>query len=88
MSRERAYHDHGNYRRYWQGCRCDACRAAHAEQTRTRRWELAQHNVGGVAAGIKHGASTYVNHGCRCDDCTGAHSADRLAPPSHTRRAS
>lgn len=66
----RVDHGHGDHRTYQNGCRCDPCRKASSEQRRLRRRELAQYNVDGVAAGIKHGGSGYRNHHCRCEVCT------------------
>lgn len=53
------------------GCRCDACRAAHAaahsEYIRRKRAE-------GRVVG-SHGSSVAYDTGCRCDVCRQAHNA-------------
>lgn len=62
---------HGKDGGYTQGCRCAACRAAHATATRARRAERSTH-----LKDVEHGRdNTYKNWGCRCDRCTAAHSA-------------
>lgn len=62
---------HGSDSGYGQGCRCDACRSAHAAATRLRRAEKATR-----LDEAPHGtANTYTNWGCRCAPCTAAHSA-------------
>jgi hypothetical protein len=64
-------------------CRCDECRAAHAENVlgaRARRWARRE-RVNGllIAPGPRNhgGGSTYTNWGCQCQPCRTAHNAAR-----------
>jgi hypothetical protein len=60
---------HGSQARYDAGCRCQACRAAHARVHRElRRDRKARRD----SAQFRHGASAYSNWGCRCETCTTA----------------
>ena len=65
---------HHNGTRYNSGCRCDDCRASHAE--RASRLRVRRHAaLEAKQIEVEHGkASTYNNWGCRCDPCTTAHS--------------
>ena len=70
--------EHGDVRRYRQGCRCDACREAnrlyHAEWRATSRRDPSRADRAG------HGKpNTYRQYGCRCDACRAANSADVAA---------
>lgn len=58
--------EHGNASTYTNHkCRCDACRAAHAEYRRAHPgWSMKGKTP------PKHGvASAYTNYGCRCELC-------------------
>lgn len=72
----------GTHGRYSSGCRCDPCRAAHADYTRERRAEA-------LAAGsLSHGRSSTYDAGCRCEKCYSArqvkyHTAPSEYPKSH-----
>lgn len=62
---------HGSDSGYSRGCRCDACRAAHATACRLRRAEKSTR-----LQDAPHGEpSTYSNWACRCAPCVAAHSA-------------
>ncbi|MER7813726.1 hypothetical protein ABZ714_30815 [Streptomyces sp. NPDC006798] len=84
--RPRGTHDHGDHRRYAQGCRCGLCRAAHTAQNRVWRAQRAADPAAADRAG--HGkASTYTNYLCRCDLCVAAHSALMAANHQARKRA-
>lgn len=53
------------------GCRCDACRRAHAENHAAY---MAKKRARGEVVG-KHGSSAAYDSGCRCDECRLAHNA-------------
>jgi hypothetical protein len=61
---------HGTDRSYeYGGCRCDDCRAAHAERVKRNRAER-------LAAGnLTHGARSAWDAGCRCPECRTVHNA-------------
>lgn len=69
---------HGARRYNKAACRCDTCRAGHAEaQRRMGRARRAARLPNGVAPKAKHGTSGgYRNHGCLCDACVKAHQDD------------
>lgn len=67
--------EHG-FTRYGRGCRCEVCRAAKADYTRTRREATRQLRLAAeaegrtyVVEGISHGLSGYKNFNCRCFTC-------------------
>lgn len=69
---------------YRGGCKCDACRAAHAALMRRYRhnrlgvlpWDEYLRTIRKSKADLVHGIrSTYINSGCRCDKCKGANTA-------------
>lgn len=51
------------------GCRCDACRAAHA--VHHARYMKRKREAGEVVG--NHGSSVAYDSGCRCDTCRLAH---------------
>lgn len=62
--------EHGTDSLYQQGCRCDACRGAHAADSRARRQRFRQRVAEGDLSRVPHGTHAgYANHGCRCADC-------------------
>jgi hypothetical protein len=63
---------HGTDRSYeYGGCRCDDCRAAHAERVKRNRAER-------LAAGsLTHGTRSAWDAGCRCAECRDASSRAR-----------
>lgn len=84
--RPRIERDHGDPRKYKQGCRCEKCQAANTAKYRTWRNEGRTEPARADRAG--HGkASTYKNHGCRCDLCRAAHSEHMKIYMAARRRA-
>lgn len=82
--RPRGEYEHGDARKYAQGCRCDDCRAAHAERHRGQQRRRMSDPEAADRAG--HGnASTYQNYGCRCRPCTEANSAKSVAYKAQRR---
>ncbi|MDP4501007.1 hypothetical protein [Nonomuraea turcica] len=64
--------NHGTFRAYVAGCRCDECRAKNAAEMRKHRRRAANDPTRADRAG--HGkANTYKNHACRCDACKTAY---------------
>lgn len=60
------------YRSTVYACRCDECRAAHAERFRHER-QARRERLTEEASALEHGTkSTYSNWGCRCAPCTEA----------------
>lgn len=53
------------------GCRCDACRSAHAA---AHAAYIKRQRVAGRVIGT-HGSSVAYDTGCRCDECRLAHNA-------------
>lgn len=73
-----ANYQHGDPRRYSNGCRCPKCRTAHAKRHREQSLRRAADPANADLAG--HGkASTYQNYRCRCRPCTAANSAKSVA---------
>jgi hypothetical protein len=76
---------HGATRYTDYGCRCDVCRAAHAERHRRLRAQRAAGRPDENPA-LEHGTrSTYVNHGCRCEQCVEAQREGNRRRPSPTK---
>ncbi|NEE06904.1 hypothetical protein G3M58_10650 [Streptomyces sp. SID7499] len=76
--RGRVEHEHGDHRRYVQGCRCGECREAF--RIYHVAWRAKQRSKPSGADRAGHGKpSTYRNYGCRCDECRAANSADVAA---------
>jgi hypothetical protein len=61
---------------YARGCRCRACKRAHAARMadyRMRTGRTKQHKWAGEPRPVsKHGSRSKYTHGCRCEDCTEA----------------
>jgi len=65
--------EHGA-RRYNRGCRCEECKAGHAERAAQQRERRRQRALD--PEDPRHGTlSFYSNYGCRCDRCRSAWAA-------------
>lgn len=83
--RPRGEYEHGDAKKYAQGCRCTECRSAHAERHRMQQQRRLSDPKAADRAG--HGnASTYQNYGCRCRPCTEANTAKSLAYKAQRRQ--
>ncbi len=93
MSRPRTHPEHGCDAGYARGCRCDECRAAHAEYERERGRARRQAAEAGKPAyspepdrwrPLVHGTPDAWRRNCRCGPCRQAH-AD-TTPRAHLRK--
>lgn len=67
--------EHGDYRRYTKGCRCNECREA--MRLYHIAWRAKQRSNPSGADRAGHGKpSTYRHYGCRCEACRAANTAD------------
>ena len=65
--------DHeGTRTRYVNGCRCVACRKAHADYLRAQRAKNRVLYETGHLGEISHGITGYSYYQCRCETCKGA----------------
>jgi hypothetical protein len=75
---KRAPAEHGDHRRYLNGCRCNKCRAASRRYQAAWRAEKRSDPANADRAG--HGkTTTYRAYGCRCEACRAANTADVAA---------
>lgn len=63
---------HASEARYRVGCRCDACRAAHADRVARGRWRRRQ-RLGIAERHDWGGRATCYNSGCSHPECRAAH---------------
>lgn len=83
--RPRGEYEHGDARKYAQGCHCTDCRAGNAERHREQQERRVADPKAADRAG--HGsASTYQNYGCRCRPCTDANAVKSAAYKAQRRQ--